>query len=108
MVPGMYHCSGGPGADQFGGAGHRTWPGDPGRDVLWALIRWVEDGRAPDRLVAARRVGDRETLTRTLCPMPLAARYDGRGASADASSYACTPDTVLRDRLFQLPIGDRP
>lgn len=38
LVPGMRHCGGGPGATDI--------------DYLTALERWVEDGAAPDRLVA--------------------------------------------------------
>lgn len=105
MVPGMYHCRGGPGADLFGGSGHPTWPGDATRDVLWALIRWVEEGRAPDRLVAAKLAGERESFTRALCPFPSSARYDGSGPADDAGSYSCAPDPGLQRRLLLAPLG---
>lgn len=99
MVPGMYHCSGGPGAVAFGGSGQPSWPGDPQRDILWSLIRWVEKGRAPDRLEATRLEGETVRFTRTLCPFPQTARYDGRGPAAKASSYACAIDPLLQGQL---------
>ncbi|MEN3747453.1 tannase/feruloyl esterase family alpha/beta hydrolase [Sphingomonas sp. HF-S3] len=99
MAPGMYHCRGGPGADQFGGSGQASWAQDPSRDVLWALIDWVERGRAPERLTATKLVEGRETFTRTLCPYPQAARYDGRGPQDSAASYRCVADPLLQRSL---------
>lgn len=95
MVPGMYHCRGGPGADSFGASGQLAWPNDPERDMLWALIRWVEGGRAPDRIVATKFADDTERFTRALCPFPQAARYDGQGDATRAQSYSCVPDPAL-------------
>lgn len=95
MAPGMFHCRGGPGATAFGGSGHPTWPNDPKRDILWSLIRWVEQGKAPESLVATRLVDDKESFTRTLCPFPQAARYDGKGPKEDAASYRCETDPQL-------------
>ena len=95
MVPGMYHCAGGPGADAFGGSGHPAETTDPARDVLWALIRWVEQGRAPDRLIAAKHDADTVRFTRALCPFPQAARYDGHGPIGQASAYRCQTDPDL-------------
>lgn len=106
MVPGMYHCAGGPGADSFGGSGHPAWPGDPARDILWALIRWVEEGQAPDRLVAAKITDGRQAFTRALCPFPFSARYDGVGPVGDALSYTCRADAALQHRLMLPPIGE--
>lgn len=99
MAPGVYHCGRGPGADQVGGSGHVTWPGDPSRDMLWALIEWVEKDRAPDRLVAARITKGKTDFTRALCPYPQAAKYDGRGPTDQASSYRCAIDPQLVDYL---------
>lgn len=99
MVPGMYHCSRGPGADQFGGSGQQPWPGDPQRDALWALINWVEKGRAPETLVATKLEGTTARFTRTLCPYPLAARYRGKGDTNVAASFSCVPDPALTRSL---------
>jgi len=95
MAPGVYHCRGGPGADQVGGSGHRSWPDDPSRDMLWSLIAWVEQGRAPERLIATRMSDGKEAFTRTLCPYPQAARWDGKGPQDRASSYSCAIDPAL-------------
>lgn len=99
LVPGMYHCGRGPGADAFGGSNHQSWPDDPRRDILWALIDWTENGRAPERLVATKLVDGKERFTRTLCPFPKAARYDGKGPIDEASSYRCETDPELAARL---------
>jgi feruloyl esterase len=99
MVPGMYHCRGGPGADLFGGmAQFPVWP-DPQRDMLWSLIAWVEKGAAPAAIVATRREKDRELFTRKLCPFPQSARYDGKGPQDSAASYRCDDDPLLRRML---------
>ncbi|MGZ8281716.1 MAG: tannase/feruloyl esterase family alpha/beta hydrolase [Allosphingosinicella sp.] len=75
MVPGMDHCRGGPGTDRF--------------DLLGALVAWVEQGEAPDRVVASGRTADGGTRTRPLCPHPQVARYDGEGDSDDAGNFQC-------------------
>jgi feruloyl esterase len=92
MAPGVYHCRGGPGADQVGGSGHLSWPGDPERDMLWSLINWVEKGQAPQRLAATRMSDGKQAFTRTLCPYPQAARWDGKGPQDQAASYRCVND----------------
>lgn len=91
MVPGMYHCRGGPGADQFGGSGQAAWPNDPQRDALWALINWVEQGSAPEHLQAARLEGGQQTMTRHLCPFPTSLRF----ASPADQVGECQADPVL-------------
>lgn len=75
MVPGMFHCGGGLGVSQA--------------DYLGALMDWVESGKAPDRLVAARVVGGETEMTRPLCPYPELAKYDGAGDPNIADSFAC-------------------
>ena len=97
MVPGMYHCRGGPGADTFGASGHRPLANgaDSSRDMLWALIRWVEDGEAPNMVVAARNPDSEPGFTRKLCPFPQIAKYDGHGPANDERSYSCVSDPAL-------------
>jgi hypothetical protein len=72
LVPGMTHCNGGPATDQF--------------DMLTAIERWVEEGRAPDRIIA--RGKSFPGVTRPLCPYPTIARYKG-GNPKDEKSFAC-------------------
>jgi feruloyl esterase len=76
MAPGVGHCAGGPGPQPTG--------------QLDALVRWVEEGRAPATLTAVRRdQNGRAVRTRPLCLYPLVARHDGRGGTDDAASFAC-------------------
>ena len=84
LVPGMGHCSGGAGPNDFGNG-----PGAPARvdaqhDMTIALDRWVEQGIAPDKLI-----GTGAGLTRPLCPYPQVARYKGTGDSNDAANFTC-------------------
>lgn len=75
MAPGMGHCAGGPGPNQF--------------DALGALERWVEKGVAPESLVATLNAGGKAVRTRPLCPYPQVARYRGTGSIDDAASFTC-------------------
>jgi feruloyl esterase len=75
MVPGMFHCRGGLGADRF--------------DGLAALMAWVERDAAPVRIVASRIENGRVVRTRALCPYPQVARYRGEGSTDDAANFAC-------------------
>lgn len=94
MVPGMQHCSGGPGADSFG-----ILPGfppaepDPARNMSAAMVRWVEQGAAPSAIVATKYKGrtptDGVAFTRPLCPYPQVARYKGTGSADDAENFVC-------------------
>jgi feruloyl esterase len=88
MVPGMYHCANGPGADSFGGSGHANASTDPSRDIVWAVIDWVEKGRPPERIEAEKRRGETIAFTRALCAFPARARYRG-GDQDRASSFVC-------------------
>ncbi len=75
MVPGMQHCSGGPGPTTF--------------DALGALEQWVEEGVAPVSIPAAHVQGGVTTLTRPLCAYPLEAVYTGQGSTNDAANFVC-------------------
>jgi feruloyl esterase len=82
MVPGMFHCSGGPGPNDF--------------DVLTALEEWVEQGKAPDGIIASGSVtpncpaGD-TGRTMPLCKFPEVATYSGSGDVCDAANWKCDP-----------------
>ena len=87
LVPGMNHCRGGPSTDQF--------------DALTPLVKWVEQGEAPARIVAqARGAGNAvpnaevpaswaPNRTRPLCPHPQVARYTGSGDPERAENFQC-------------------
>jgi feruloyl esterase len=75
MAPGMGHCGGGEGPNTF--------------DMLAALERWVEQGVAPDAVIASRATNGSVTRTRPLCPYPQVAAYKGAGNMNEAASFAC-------------------
>jgi hypothetical protein len=82
MVPGMDHCFFGPGPNSFR---------EPMRS---ALEHWVEQGSAPDSIVATKYKtnGDPSSgvaRTRPLCPYPQVARYTGSGSIDEAANFAC-------------------
>lgn len=89
MVPGMQHCAGGPGANSFG---QFAPAGDPDHDIYKALEKWVEDGPAPDKLIATKFGEDKSVkMTRPLCAYPKIARYKGTGDTNDAANFECVP-----------------
>jgi hypothetical protein len=95
MAPGMQHCGLGLGPSAVGGVFGLPSPSrDPAHDVVAALAHWVEDGKAPDQIVATRYRADDPSkgvvAQRPWCAYPAVARYSGQGDRADAASYACT------------------
>lgn len=56
---------------------------DAKHDIVLAIMNWVENGTAPDTLVATKYKDDDATegvqRQRTLCPYPLVAQYIGSG-----------------------------
>lgn len=91
MIPGMQHCSGGPGAESFGQAGNLNFD-DPSHSIDAALVQWVEKGTAPSSIISSKYAGeDREqtTMTRPLCPYPQSAKYKGSGDTNNAANFAC-------------------
>ncbi|MBV8356513.1 MAG: tannase/feruloyl esterase family alpha/beta hydrolase, partial [Deltaproteobacteria bacterium] len=93
MVPGMGHCGGGPGANAFGNFVDGPNPSDPSDDVLSALDQWVEQGIAPNQIVATKYVSDIPAngvaFQRPLCPYPQIAAYAGSGDPTQANNWAC-------------------
>ncbi len=81
MVPGMGHCLGGPGPNQF--------------YAMAALEPWVETGQAPGKIVASHAsavsagVSSAANRTRPLCPYPQVARYKGSGSIDEAQNFVC-------------------
>ncbi|HTR47152.1 MAG TPA: tannase/feruloyl esterase family alpha/beta hydrolase [Verrucomicrobiae bacterium] len=74
LVPGMSHCGGGAATlDNF--------------DLLSAVVDWVENGVAPDFVVAKGK--SLPGRTRPLCAYPKYAHYKGTGDPQDASSFEC-------------------
>lgn len=98
LFPGMYHCFGGDGPYQF--------------DLLTAMMRWVEQGIAPEAIVASQsskltafnaagapeaQSGDEASAdamatgidrSRPVYPYPYIAAYKGNGSVNDAGSFS--------------------
>jgi Tannase and feruloyl esterase len=78
MAPGVGHCG-------VGGAGPTPY------GQLDALLSWVEDGKAPATLTAARRdQAGAITRSRPLCRYPQVAKYKGSGSTDDAANFVCS------------------
>lgn len=93
MVPGLQHCVGGPGANQFGASFLAPVSGDPSHNIFKALQAWVEQGVAPEQVIATKYRNDDPAqgvkFTRPLCPYPKKAVYRGSGIETSADSYRC-------------------
>ncbi len=75
MVPGMFHCNGGPGCGSV--------------DWLGVVTDWVENGKAPAQITGAHVEKGQTTRTRPLCPYPMVARYQGTGSIDEAGNFSC-------------------
>ena len=62
--------------------------GDGDHDVLSAMVAWVEQGRAPERIVASQVENDRVVRQRPLCVWPRQAVHAG-GDPNRAESFSC-------------------
>ena len=76
MAPGMGHCRGGEGPDVF--------------DKMELIEAWVEEGQAPDEVLATKFGPDGEVeMRRPLCAYPARAVYDGTGDPKREDSFSC-------------------
>jgi feruloyl esterase len=75
MSPGMQHCSGGQGTDQF--------------NKMAVMERWRESGIAPNQIVASHVSNGQVDMSRPLCPYPQVAVYKGSGLTTDAGNFTC-------------------
>jgi feruloyl esterase len=72
----MAHCRAGEGVNSF--------------DSISFLERWVENKKAPDRILASRVAGGKVERTRLLCPYPQVAVYKGTGSTDGAANFSCS------------------
>jgi feruloyl esterase len=75
MAPGMAHCGGGEGPNDF--------------DKIGTLEQWVEKGTAPAMIVASHSKSGAVDRTRPLCPYPQIATYKGAGSTDEAANFVC-------------------
>ncbi|HVA94147.1 MAG TPA: tannase/feruloyl esterase family alpha/beta hydrolase [Candidatus Dormibacteraeota bacterium] len=101
MAPGMHHC----------GLGHELWPNvfggpfqglapqaDAQHDVVMALDQWVEDGVAPEKLIASHITNGAVDRSIPMCPYPQIPVYNGTGDANLAENYHC------EERPFRWPV----
>jgi len=100
MVPGMMHCGSGPGPNAFGNYLDFAPAKDPQHNIFVALEDWVENGTAPEEIIATKYKDDKPAngveMTRPICPFPQQARWNGKGDTSDAASWSCVNPTVAR------------
>jgi feruloyl esterase len=80
MVPGMNHCQGGPGTDNF--------------DRISAIEEWIKTGVAPKRIEAWHMTNGVVDRTRPLCPFGQVARWNGTGNTNESASFSCVAATL--------------
>jgi feruloyl esterase len=80
MVPGMNHCAGGTGTDQF--------------DKVAALEQWNLAGTAPERIPASHVTKGVVDRTRPLCPLGRVAKWTGSGSIDDMTNFACVAESL--------------
>jgi pimeloyl-ACP methyl ester carboxylesterase len=74
LAPGVDHGFRGPGATPTG--------------LNEAIIRWVEEGKAPEKLIAEKRdASGKVTRTRPLFPYPQVTKYKGSGSTAEEKNF---------------------
>jgi feruloyl esterase len=75
MVPGMNHCRGGEGPDDF--------------DMQPVMEQWLEKQTAPESVIASKINNGKVERTRPLCPYPQVAVWKGAGSIDDAANFVC-------------------
>lgn len=75
MVPGMFHCNGGPGPNVF--------------DAVTPLDQWVEKNTPPEQIVATHAINNVVDRTRPICPYPQEPQWKGAGSIDQAENFVC-------------------
>jgi hypothetical protein len=65
LLPGVLHCGGGTGPDNV--------------DWVKLIQDWVENGKAPERIVLSKQENGKITMTRPVFPFPKLTIYNGKG-----------------------------
>lgn len=121
LVPGMHHCSGSGGAPYFIAGGGQSIKEDnythsvPGfmdaqHDVVLAVMDWVENGTAPDSIIATKWHDDKTanglSKQMPLCPYPAVAQHVGRGSIDDPNNWQCQNGTPAMS-VRQITIAEK-
>jgi feruloyl esterase len=100
MLPAVSHCGGGTGPSSIGGGAPEPTANlrNAEHHTGSAVIKWVEEGVAPEKLVASRIVSGAVVRQRPVCPYPAQAVYKG-GNIDSAGSFACETQKVKKDDI---------
>ncbi|KAJ7239753.1 tannase and feruloyl esterase [Mycena haematopus] len=92
-ISGMEHCGGGPGATFIGNVESAVASLDPDENVLTAMVRWVEEGIAPDTITGTAFVNQTVALgvdfKRAHCRYPFHNVFTGKGSVKDPANWQC-------------------
>ncbi|KAK6529413.1 Tannase and feruloyl esterase [Arthrobotrys megalospora] len=92
-ISGLDHCYTGDGAWFVGGSVQYSPAGaldiDPSDSVLMTMVKWVEEGIAPNTLMGRKLVGGVVQGARAHCKHPLKTTYKGVGDPNLPSSWEC-------------------
>ncbi|KAJ6520550.1 Tannase/feruloyl esterase [Mycena sanguinolenta] len=93
-ISGMEHCGGGPGATFIGNVETAVASLDPNQNVLTAMVRWIEEGIAPDTITGTAFINQTKALgvdfQRAHCRYPFHNVFTGKGDVKDPASWECT------------------
>jgi feruloyl esterase len=73
LLPGVLHCAGGTGCDIA--------------DWIGVIRAWVEDNKAPERLITSKHSHGKVVATRPLYPYPKVTVYNGSGDANQEKNY---------------------
>ncbi|HTC14600.1 MAG TPA: tannase/feruloyl esterase family alpha/beta hydrolase [Steroidobacteraceae bacterium] len=93
-LPAMEHCMGGPGPNNISASLQPERDNaNADEDIMAALISWVEQGRAPEYLIATKYEDDNPSkpvsMTRPICVYPKLAQWDRKGSPSHYRSFSC-------------------
>jgi feruloyl esterase len=117
MLPEVGHCRGGTGPEAIGGGFPEPAKAQRNAEnhTVSALMRWVEQGTAPDVIVATKYDATGAiTRQRPICAYPKVAVYRGSGDVNAASSFTCvaqapeqTPTSPIDIHMIQNSLRQR-
>ncbi|OQE14958.1 hypothetical protein PENSTE_c031G00516 [Penicillium steckii] len=92
-IGGLGHCSGGSGAWYIGQPGYNPITTNPEQNALMALVRWVEAGIGPEKLLGTKFLDDHDfaagiDFQRAHCKFPLRNVFQG-GDYKDFRNWKC-------------------
>ena len=98
-ISGMAHCYDGNGAMNIGNREDTLGGEDPENNVLWAIVAWVEQGKAPETITGTAYADKDKTqvlFQRKHCKYPKRNRYKGSGDPNNADSWECVLNASLK------------